>query len=607
LLGVLALDRHDPAPPFTEQHQEILALFADQAAIAIENARLYQDVERQRREVEIVDDLSRKLNATLDLDTVLQRVVEGAKELTGSDLAQIALRDDQTDTLEFRYRAGSHSSRLQTHRIERGKGIGGKVMVTGQPFRTSRYAEDPRITKDYLARTLAEDVIAELAVPFQTEGRVEGVLFVDNRSPRAFTERNERTLLRLADHAAIAIRNARLHVTAVQRAEQLATLSELTQALTAELDPHFVTRRILEAVQVLIPHAAGLLLEQPEDAKTFRVLAHIGLQRSPDRTSFHLPADTGLAGMATETRQPVVSTDIAQDPLFVGRAWAAAEGLVSGIVLPFGYGDRVIGVLSVFLRRPHTFADEEINLLRSFAAQGAVALENARLFEQVRLGRERLLHLAQQVLSAQEEERRRLARELHDEAGQALTALRISLGLIRDDLHPEAALLRQRLGEAVNLTESITDQLRLLAHALHPPALKTLGLHKTIEGQCREFSRLTQLPIDYAGTDLPSLPDSVGIHLYRFLQEAITNVRKHAKAHRVSVALEAADDMISLTVEDDGVGFDATAQLRDTVPNGIGLLGMRERLDLLKGRLEIASQPGQGTRLVARVPWRGGP
>jgi GAF domain-containing protein len=118
-------------------------------------------------------------------------------------------------------------------------------MVTGQPFRTSRYAEDPRITKDYLARTLAEDVIAELAVPFQTEGRVEGVLFVDNRSPRAFTERNERTLLRLADHAAIAIRNARLHVTAVQRAEQLATLSELTQALTAELDPHFVTRRIL--------------------------------------------------------------------------------------------------------------------------------------------------------------------------------------------------------------------------------------------------------------------------------------------------------------------------------------------------------------------------
>ena len=175
LVGVLTLNRQAGSRSFTEEDQQLVRLFATQAAIAIENARLYQDAERQRREIEVVAELSQGLNASLDFGTVLQRVVEGARELTGCDLAQIALRDDLSDTLVFRYRAGSHSSVLDTHRIERGKGIGGRVMATGKPFRTANYAEDPRITKEYLSHTLAEDVVAELAVPIQMERRVEGV------------------------------------------------------------------------------------------------------------------------------------------------------------------------------------------------------------------------------------------------------------------------------------------------------------------------------------------------------------------------------------------------------------------------------------------------
>ena len=164
-VGVIVVNHQAGAGTFTDQDQQILRLFAAQAAIAIEKARLYRDVERQRREIELIADLSQGLNASLDFDTILQRVVDGARELTGCDLAQIALRNDPSNTLIFRYRAGSHSKRLDTHRIEPGKGIGGTVMATGQPFRTDNYAEDPRITKDYLAHTLAEDVVAELAVP----------------------------------------------------------------------------------------------------------------------------------------------------------------------------------------------------------------------------------------------------------------------------------------------------------------------------------------------------------------------------------------------------------------------------------------------------------
>jgi len=604
LVGVIAVNHQAGGRSFTDEDHQLLRLFATQAAIAIENARLYQDVERQRREIEVVAELSQGLNASLDFDTVLQRVVEGARDLTESDLAQIALRDDPSDTLVFRYRAGSHSNRLDTHRIGRGKGIGGTVMATGQPFRTDNYAEDPRITKEYLAHTLAEDVVAELAVPIRMEGRVEGVLFVDNRSARPFSDRDERTLLRLADHAAIAIRNARFHATALRRAQQLGTLNTVMRAMTTELDPLLVARRILEAVQILIRGAAAILLDQPEGGEALRVVASVGLRDSNFARSFHLRAGEGLAGIATATRQPVVSTGIAWDPRFVNRSWAASEGLVAGILVPLVYSDRVAGVLGVFLRRLHTFPEEEVDLLQALAAQSAVALENARLFEQVDLGRERLLDLTQRVVSAQEEERARLSRELHDEAGQALTALRISLGLIRGDLPARETSVHRRLDDTMGLTESITDQLRLLAQRLRPPALDAVGLDATLEGLCRDFSKRTALPVEYAGADLPPVSESVGIHLYRFLQEALTNVSKHAQAHRVLVALAYNSEMISLSVEDDGVGFDPASQFGRNSRGGIGLIGMRERLDLLKGRLEITSQPGHGTHLVARVPWK---
>jgi len=607
LVGVITLNRQPGKRSFAEDDQQLLRLFATQAAIAIQNARLFQDVDRQRREIELEADLSQRFSASLNLDTVLQRVVEGARDLTESDLAQIALRDVVSDTLVFRYRAGSHSDRLDTHRIERGKGLGGTVMATGQPFRTENYAEDPRITKDYLPHTLAQGVVAELGVPIRMEGRVEGVLFVDNRSPRPFTDRDERTLLRLADHAAIAIRNARLHATAVDRAQQLGTLNTVMRAMTTELDPLLVTRRILEAVQTLIRGAAGILFDLPEGAEELRVVASVGLRDANAARSLRLRVGEGLAGIAAATRQPVVSTGVAWDARFMNRSWAASEGLVSGIVVPLVYGNRVAGVLGVFLRRLHTFPEKEVDLLQSLAAQSANALENARLFEQVDLGRERLMDLTRRLVSAQEEERGRLSRELHDEAGQALTALRISLGLIHDDIPPDAASLRHRLDDTMKLTESITDQLRFLAQALRPPGLEAAGLDSTLEGLCRDFMRRIQLPVEYAGADLRRVPDSVGIQLYRFLQEALTNISKHAQARRVRVALGYDGEVLSLSVEDDGVGFDVAGTCGAKSQGGIGLIGMQERLDLLNGRLEITSQPGHGTRLLAKVPWRAAP
>jgi signal transduction histidine kinase len=162
----------------------------------------------------------------------------------------------------------------------------------------------------------------------------------------------------------------------------------------------------------------------------------------------------------------------------------------------------------------------------------------------------------------------------------------------------EADSLRQRLGEAVGLTEITMEQIRLLAYGLRPPALDAVGLSYTLEGLCRDFAERTQLSIDYAGAELPVLPEAANMCLYRVLQEALTNVAKHADANQVRVALRCDAEAVSLTVEDDGQGFEVQAG----TSAGIGLLGMQERIELLGGQLEIESWPGQGTRLIAHIP-----
>lgn len=215
---------------------------------------------------------------------------------------------------------------------------------------------------------------------------------------------------------------------------------------------------------------------------------------------------------------------------------------------------------------------------------------------------EAIQEMARRIVLAQEEERQRISRELHDEAGQALTALKIGLEIIQGEVPAVEEGLRQNLTEAIALTDTTRDRIRQLARGLRPPALDTVGLNLTLEDFCHNFGRLTQLAISYEGTPHLRLQDASNICLYRVLQEALTNVAKHAQPSQVHVRLWADETAVHLSIADDGVGFagqTAVARLHNT---GLGILGMHERVELLGGHLEIASVPDEGTRLVAHLP-----
>jgi PAS domain S-box-containing protein len=283
-----------------------------------------------------------------------------------------------------------------------------------------------------------------------------------------------------------------------------------------------------------------------------------------------------------------------------------AEDLHAFISAPLLFQGRLIGALHLRANTPGAFSAEQAEIVRRVADPLAIAIQNARLFDEVLAGRKQLQVLSQRLIEAQETERRRVSRDLHDEAGQSLTALKISLELMQADLRADSEKPHQSLQEAVTLANETLEQIRLLAQGLRPPELDVVGLNPTLEDYCHDFAEHARLSIEYAGTELPALPDDVTICFYRVLQEALTNVAKHAQANHVWVALRCDADTLSLSVEDDGQGFDVPSEVSVArQPRGIGLVGMRERLELLGGRLEIKSQPGRGTRLVAYAPLGG--
>jgi len=213
---------------------------------------------------------------------------------------------------------------------------------------------------------------------------------------------------------------------------------------------------------------------------------------------------------------------------------------------------------------------------------------------------EQLRKLTQQIVNAQEEERRRVSRELHDEAGQMLITLKYSLDSVINELPDNLLPISQRLSEAITWIDHASEHIRSLSHSLRPPVLDIAGINLSLKDYCREFSEQTKIHVQYRSEDMPGLPDAVGISLYRFVQEAFANILKHAHASQVRVGLRYRKDMIVLSVADNGIGMSDDWRSRST---GIGLLGLEERLNLLGGSLKIHSKPGQGTRITAYVPW----
>jgi signal transduction histidine kinase len=375
---------------------------------------------------------------------------------------------------------------------------------------------------------------------------------------------------------------------------------QATVGLDRNPDREAALAALLEALRALVPvDRSQVMLVEEGWRLTVRAVfdgERVALLRAGERPEIDA-ADHPALHDVLAARRAVAVPDICAHAGWNLATEPAAEG--SWLGLPLLARDKVAGLLSLSRSQPDPFDEDEIQAAESLTSHASVAVDNVVLCEQMRAVRARLQTGARSLVEAQERERRHIARELHDEAGQALASLRFGLRRLEREIGESRAVTTQ-VAELIRTTDAVIDGLHRLAADLRPASLDHLGL----EGALRQYSRSAaatyglDVRFKARGFGDQRLPSRVEMALFRAVQEAVTNVVRHARASRVDVLLEHRGDRVLAVVEDDGVGFEPERPLGG---EHFGLLGLRERAEALDGALTVESAPGAGTTVVMEV------
>jgi signal transduction histidine kinase len=396
------------------------------------------------------------------------------------------------------------------------------------------------------------------------------------------------------DHENIKERNQALQ----QQVVALQIIEQLTQTLTLELNLDDLLKKILHSATQVMRASAGslLLLDRETDELVFAVIEGGG---GASLVGQRLGKGVGIAGWVAEHREPIIVDDVSRDERYFS---SIAEGTrfetTSLICAPMMAKGQLIGVLQILNKKSgQPFSNDDLEVLATFAAQSAIAIENSRLYHDLREERDR-------ILAVEEEVRRRLARDLHDGLAQLLAAMVMNIKFVQDLLQNSPDQAARELAQLEPLTSKALRQVRTLLFDLRPVILETHGLVPALESY---LERLRQdSPVEFrlqVKGEVPRLNSRAEAAIFSIVQEAINNATRHAYAQHMAVIVECQDDGLEVTIRDDGMGFDLKEVDSGYGQRGsMGLLNMRERADMLNGELDIETDPGQGTAVRLRLP-----
>jgi signal transduction histidine kinase len=531
---------------------------------------------------------------------VLQRVLESARELTGAQYAALGVLDESRTALERFLTVGiDEEARRSIGSLPTGRGVLGELIRDPAPLRLADVGSHPR---SYGFPIGHPPMRSFLGAPILVAGEPFGNLYLtEKRGGGEFTADDESALVVLAEFAGVAIDHARRFTGSETRREELertvaaldATI-QITRAVGGHTDPRAILELVAKRGRALVS-ARAVIIEDKQGADLV-VVAAAG-EVPPGLLGQHIQLRDSVASSAMRTFRTHRIEDETNRRRFerhgVGRLGIHAE---AGLVVPLTFRGETYGVLVAMDRLDDgpAFTAHDQALLEAFAASAATALATAQAAATERRS---------QRLAAAEQERSRWARELHDETLQGLAALRLGLSSALRGGRPDA--IADAVGEAVSQLEGEIASLRLLITDLRPAALDQLGVEAAIAALADRAGR-DGIDID-VHVDLAyerqraaqRLAPDLETAVYRIVQESLTNARKHGDARRAVVEVREADSTVRVTVRDDGVGFDAAEPT-----TGFGLMGMRERAELLEGRVEVHSLPGQGTTVEATFPAR---
>jgi signal transduction histidine kinase len=519
------------------------------------------------------------------LDDLLQKTVDVAARLVNARYAALGVLD----------RTGSHLERLLTTGIDQTTRarIGdlpsdhGVLRVLLREARAVRVAD---VTKEehFFGFPPGHPLMRSfLGVPIFVRGVVYGDLYLAEKEGSEFTEEDEEIVTLLAAQTGITIENVQIHEAAVHWIRRLEALDELTRTVLEERDVSRLLELVARRLRELIS-ARAVLISLPASSGGLRVVVADG-DGVAGLIGYEVPSESKHARVIARGKSERIDS-LLEDPE-VDQVVARRLGGVTALLIPLVFQERAIGIISAFNKDglDPRFTDDDVRLAEALSTRAAFAVHLSE-----RVARETV----DAILDAQEAERRRIAQELHDETGSALTAF--LLGLAAIDGAATLAEARRASSALQTNARSTLENVGRLAFSLRPAALDELGLApalRDLTGGLEEQGG----PRVALELDLPAdrrLPAKLETAIFRITQEALTNVVKHAQAKTVRITCARGERSVVLAVEDDGCGF---FQARD-FGGGFGLVGMRERIASVNGSLEIESTPGAGTRITVEIP-----
>lgn len=576
--------------PIGEGEELVLGTLAQNLILTTENLFLSTENLHYHHEMEALYKITGEVSQLRDIDQVLEVIVDMACNLLDAEISYLALADDDAQMIRVRVTHGTRGDALRSLTHKYGEGVGGTVAVTGMPVIVNNYPQGewpkPPGIPDLVA---TEDIISSLCVPMRTRRGLVGVLYAASRHEAAFNQSHLELLQALGTSAAIAIENARLYD------EQKASAESLRAAITTN-------ERLLNLVldnQGLqgIADTLSDLVQRPilvEDSR-FRTLC----------LSFHGVSETDQAEIQSlqnssvsfwhnpELRKSLDALQNTRHSLRVPQN-PPLGNYHSRIIVPIVAGEGLVGYVSVLE------TDQPLNEQKYSTVEQA-SIVFALEFVKEEAARTNLL---QHVITAQEEERKRIARELHDETSQALTALMVGFDTISLALTVNPQEAASRLNATKSITEGLLKDIQRIITDLRPSLLDDLGLVPAIAWYGEQRLKPLGIALNLEGNALENrLPSSMETALFRIVQEAIANVIRHAHASEVSVRMDIQDSDLTLQITDNGMGFDAQVlQSPNSLGKAIGLWGIQERVRILQGEFNLQTAPRKGTAITIHVP-----
>jgi len=542
-------------------------------------------------ELETVNAIAVTVSQSLDLEEILDKALGKVLEVMRLEAkGGIFLLDAGEQKLHLRVHHGLSPEFVRREaEIAMGECLCGVVAESGEVLVSDGSFEDARHTR---CREL--DPHSHIIVPLKSGDRVLGVMFLYLRGKYQPGAADKQLFASIGSQIGVAVENAQLHQDVARQLRIEQRLNEVAEKITSELELDRILPKVLQIAEELIGADGGViaLLDRKSN-----LIAYPYLHNLPQElANVTVPKGGGLAGEVMTTGQPTVIEDYhtytSAIPAFV------KAGVTSVVAVPIVSGDQSFGTLGlVTLDEAKSFSDRDVAILAGIGRQTGIAIENARLYENMRF-------YVRQITEAQEDERKRIARELHDDTAQALIDLSRRLDNLATSSEQLSETMIGRLEEFQELIDSILRGVRRFGRDLRPSVLDDLGLLPALEWLTANLMQGNGIETELkVYGDRRRLSPEAELVLFRIVQEALNNVRRHSQASRVVTTVEFGEGRVRITVDDNGQGFELPGRTGDLATAGkLGLIGMHERADLLDGTLTVRSELGKGTTVTVEVP-----